>query len=62
MQLKQCGITIAKFIASTMGSCYLEVELSDYFDCIKHCDVFFTIVMLMLVGHNRDSYSSFKDP
>ena len=38
------------------------LELSDYIDYIKHCDVLFTIVMLMLVCHNRDSYSSFKDP
>ena len=38
------------------------VELSDYFDYIKNRDVFFTIVMLMLVCYNRDSYSSFKDP
>ena len=38
------------------------LELSDYFDYIKHRDVFFTIAMLMLVCHNRDNYSSFKDP
>ena len=38
------------------------LELSDYFDYIEHHDVFFTIVMLMLVCHNRDSYSGFKDP
>ena len=37
------------------------VELSDYFDYVKH-DVFFTIVMLILACRNHDSYSSFKDP
>ena len=38
------------------------LEVSDYFDYIKNRDVFFTIIMLMLVCYNRDSYSSFKDP
>ena len=38
------------------------VELSDYFDYVKHHDVFFTIVMLIFACHNHDSYSSFKDP
>ena len=40
----------------------IHIELSDYFDYVEHCDVFFTIVMLMLVCHNSDSYSGFKDP
>ena len=35
------------------------IELSNH---IEHCDVFFTIVMQMLVCHNCDSFSSFKDP
>ena len=30
----------------------LLIELSDYFDYVEHCDVFFTNVMLMLVYHN----------
>ena len=34
----------------------------DYIDYIKYCDVLFTIVKLMLVCYNCDSYSSFKDP
>ena len=37
------------------------VEQSNYFNDIKHCDVF-TIMMLMLTCHNHDSYSSFKVP
>ena len=41
---------------------YIVIELSDYFDYIKNRDVSFTIVILMLVCYNRDSYSSFKDP
>ena len=38
------------------------LELSNYFDYIKHHDVFFTIMMLMMVCHNCDNYSGFKDP
>ena len=35
--------------------------LSGYFYYVKHPDIFFTIVMLMLICHNDDSYSSIKD-
>ena len=38
------------------------LRLNDYFDYIKHHGVFFTIVMLMLIFHNHDSYFSIKDP
>ena len=37
----------------------LFVELSDYIIYIKHRDVFFTIVILMVVCHNHDTYSSY---
>ena len=36
-----------------------QAEMSDYFDHIEHRDIF-TIVMLMLVCHNHDSYSVSK--
>ena len=38
-------------------TCACMLELSDYFHYIKCHGIFFTIVMLMLVCHNRDSYS-----
>ena len=39
---------------------FSKLELSDYFEYVEHCDVFFTSVMLMLVYN--DSCSGFKDP
>ena len=58
-------IVYSKIISSTFRISQLLipiVELSDYFDYIEYRDVFFTIVMLMLVCHNCASYSGFKDP
>ena len=62
--LVQCQgwVTIPGHIFVLYSKVDSQIKLSDYFDYFKHCDVFFTIVMLMLVCHNDDSYSGFKDP
>ena len=39
---------------------YVHICAEEVFWLYKHCDVFFTIMMLMLVCHNCDSYSGFK--
>ena len=57
----QAGSQPNFIILRWLNSGYI-LEVSDYFDYIKHCDVFFTIVMLIFFWHNRDSYSGFKDP
>ena len=63
-KLFKFAILLATMLANRIATLnsLSTVELSGYFDYIENRDVFFTIVMLMLVCYNRDSYSSVKDP
>ena len=45
-----------------VNAVYPLLGLNNYFDYIQNYDVLFTIVMLVLVCHNRDNYCGFKDP